>query len=203
MRKDVHEGLWSDSEYSIENYQTEMPDDNTIRGIEKELGYKFPASYLAFMRCHNGGLVKRDCCPYVDSSTGKAGEVFISGFIGIGGDKPNTLMGTFGSRFWIEEWEYPDIGIAICDCPSAGHDMIFLDYRVCGPEGEPCVVHVDQELDYEITRIADSFDEFVDKLTVQKEDEINTNSIVFHSTPKLDKLIEQLHVKHPEWFKKG
>lgn len=202
MRKDVHEGLWSDSEYSMENYQTEMPDDDTIREIEKELGYKFPASYLSFMRCHNGGLVERDCCPYVDSSAKKEGEAFISGFLGIGRDKPNTLMGTFGSRFWIEEWEYPDIGIAICDCPSAGHDMIFLDYRACGPEGEPCVVHVDQEMDYEITKIADSFDEFVDKLTVQKEEEINTNGIVFHSTPKLDKMIEQLRVKHPKWFKK-
>ena len=29
--------------------------------------------------------------------------------------------------------------MAICDCPSAGHDMIFLDYRACGPQGEPAV----------------------------------------------------------------
>lgn len=32
----------------------------------------------------------------------------------------------------IDEWEYPAIGVAICDCPSAGHDMVFLDYRDCG-----------------------------------------------------------------------
>lgn len=53
------------------------------------------------------------------------------------------------------------IGVAICDCPSAGHDMIFLDCRECGPQGEPKVVHIDQEYDYEITPLADSFEEFI------------------------------------------
>ena len=38
--------------------------------------------------------------------------------------------------------------------------MIFLDYRACGPQGEPAVVHVDQENDYKITHLADSFEEF-------------------------------------------
>ena len=61
----------------------------------------------------------------------------------------------------IAEWEYPAIGVAICDCPSAGHDMIFLDYRACGSQGEPAVVHVDQENDYKITHLADSFEEFI------------------------------------------
>ena len=39
--------------------------------------------------------------------------------------------------------------------------MIFLDYRECGPSGEPKVVHIDQEMDYEITFLADSFEEFI------------------------------------------
>ena len=68
----------------------------------------------------------------------------------------------------IDEWEYPDIGVAICDCPSAGHDMIFLDYRECGRNGEPKVVHVDQEWDYRITVLADNFEEFIRKLTTEE-----------------------------------
>ena len=39
--------------------------------------------------------------------------------------------------------------------------MIFLDYRECGSQGEPKIVHVDQEWDYKITPLADSFEEFI------------------------------------------
>lgn len=61
----------------------------------------------------------------------------------------------------IEEWEYPDIGVYFGECPSAGHDMICLDYRKCGKNGEPQVVHVDQEYDYKITFLAENFEQFV------------------------------------------
>ncbi|WP_428981470.1 SMI1/KNR4 family protein [Nocardia brasiliensis] len=60
-----------------------------------------------------------------------------------------------------EEWGYPDIGIYFADCPSAGHDMIALDYR--GGD-EPRVVHVDQEAGYRITTLAPDFATFIDGL---------------------------------------
>ena len=51
----------------------------------------------------------------------------ITGIFGIGREKSCSLCGELGSQFMIDEWEYPAIGVAICDCPSAGHDMIFLE----------------------------------------------------------------------------
>ena len=49
--------------------------------------------------------------------------------------------------------------------------MIFLDTQYCGPEGEPCVVHIDQEGGYEITYLADNFKDFVDGLFPSLEDD--------------------------------
>ena len=76
--------------------------------------------------------------------------------------------GGLGNQFIIDEWKYPAIGVVICDTPSAGHDMVFLDYRECGPTGEPCAVHVDQEYNYKITKLANDFEEFISKLCVIK-----------------------------------
>ena len=154
-------GFWDDSLYALKEYVCEPPTDQLIASVEEELGYKLPASYIWLMKRHNGGIPVNTCYPS-DEPTGWAEDhVAITGIFGIGREKDCSLCGKLGSRFMIDEWEYPAIGVAICDCPSAGHDMIFLDYRACGPQGEPAVVHVDQENDYRITHLADSFEEFI------------------------------------------
>ena len=88
-------------------------------------------------------------------------HVAITGLFSIGKAKSHSLCGEFGSQFWIEAWGYPPIGIYFADCPSAGHDMLCLDYRDCGPLGEPSVVHVDQEFDYKVTPVAEDFASFI------------------------------------------
>lgn len=157
--------FWDDSEYAVEEYVSEPPSDELIREVEEELGYRLPESYLYFMKKHNGGMPKKTYCPMTDGSF----PVCIEGFYGIGREKPNTLCGEMGTAFWLEEWEYPAIGVVICDTISAGHDMIFLDYSGCGPDGEPCVVDVDQELAYRKKRLADTFEQFIEKLSTAEE----------------------------------
>ena len=61
----------------------------------------------------------------------------------------------------MAEWGYPAIGVYFADCPSGGHDLLCLDYRSCGPGGEPAVVHVDQERGYKVTLVAPDFESFV------------------------------------------
>lgn len=96
-------------------------------------------------------------------------HIQIEGIFGIGHELSNSLCGETGSQFWIDEWEYPAFGVYICDTPSAGHDMIMLDYRKCGKEGEPEVVHVDQDNDYNITFVTKDFETFVNGLASEEQ----------------------------------
>ncbi|MDZ5603820.1 SMI1/KNR4 family protein [Pseudomonas sp. RP23018S] len=153
--------FWDDCDYALKAYIDASPSDACVAEVQAQLGYRLPASYVAFMRRHNGGLPHNTCFPTDESTSWAEDHAAISGFLSIGRQKMHSLCGELGSRFMIEAWGYPDIGVYICDTPSAGHDMVALDYRACGPQGEPQVVHVDQEGDYRITVLAKNFETFV------------------------------------------
>ncbi|MDO7908214.1 SMI1/KNR4 family protein [Paenibacillus sp. JX-17] len=160
--------FWEDSEYAGKAYESEPLTDAMIASVEEELGYKLPASYIALMKQRNGGIPKATCFPTEEATSWAEDHIAISGMLGIGRDKSYSLCGDMGSRFMIEDWGYPDIGVMICDCPSAGHDIVMLDYRACGREGEPEVIHVDQEAGYEITFLAGNFEEFIRGLVTEE-----------------------------------
>lgn len=165
--------FWEDSQYARDDYVSAPPSASDIAQIERELGYKLPASYIHFMQQQNGGIPANTCFPTQLATSWSDDHIAITGIMGIGKDKSYSLGGDFGSQFMIEEWGYPDIGVVICDCPSAGHDVVMLDYRACGPDGEPEVIHVDQESDYEITFLAPTFESFIKGLV--HEDEYDTS----------------------------
>jgi hypothetical protein len=153
--------FWEDSDYARREYVGSSFSDLDVKRVEKELGYKLPRSYLELMRSQNGGIPKRTNHRTRERTSWAEDHIAITGIYSIGREKTYSLSGQFNSQFCVEKWGYPPIGVYFADCPSAGHDMLCLDYRKCGPEGEPQVVHVDQEWDYKITVVADNFEAFI------------------------------------------
>lgn len=153
--------FWERSEYAEQEYVSAPFTDEEVVVLERELGYALPASYVEFMRHQNGGIPKKTNHRTAERTSWASDHIAIVGIFSIGREKSHSLAGSRGSRFWINEWGYPAIGVYFADCPSAGHDMVCLDYRRCGPSGEPQVVHVDQEWGYKITLVAESFEAFV------------------------------------------
>lgn len=156
--------FWDDREWVRKEYTHEPPTDELIAEIEAELGYKLPESYVWLMKQHNGGCPVKDTFYYGD---GEYDYVAVEGILGIGrygGHSPHCSI----TDDYIDDWGYPNMGVPLCFCPS-GHEMIFLDYRECGPQGEPQVVHIDQEDNYCITFVANNFEEFIRGLQVHPD----------------------------------
>lgn len=166
-------GFWEDTAYARKSYVEAAVTPKAVHAAELALGFRLPAAYVALMHTQNGGIPARTCFPTTSATSWAKDHVAISGIFGIGRTKPHSLLGALGSKFMQAEWGYPTFGICICDCPSAGHDMIMLDYRACGPTGEPTVVHVDQEHDFRVTFLAADFETFVRGLVPESDFDIS------------------------------
>jgi len=153
--------FWSDEEYAARYYTEPWPSDELVAHVEAELGYRLPAFYVALMRTRNGGVPVNTCFPTTEATGWAADHIAISGIAGIGYTKSYSLCGGLGSESMLDTWGYPAIGVVVADCPSAGHDLVMLDYRACGPQGEPAVAHIDQENGYHTTVLAPTFEAFV------------------------------------------
>lgn len=156
--------FWEESDYARRKYVLPSPTSIMIAKVQDSLGYSLPRAYIELMRLQNGGIPKKTAFPTTTATSWAENHVAIDGIMGIGDSKSYALCGELGSQFKITEWGYPPIGIYFGNCPSAGHDMICLDYRTCGSSGEPKVVHVDQEDGYKITHLADNFELFISGL---------------------------------------
>jgi hypothetical protein len=153
--------FWEPSDYAREQYQDDAPSDAQVADVERRLGYRLPPAYVELARHQNGGIPIRTCHRTSQRTSWAHDHIAITGIYSIGSARPNSLCGEFNTQFWIDEWGYPPIGLYFADCPSAGHDMLCLDYRACGPQGEPQIVHVDQDWDYKITLVAPNFEAFI------------------------------------------
>jgi hypothetical protein len=135
--------------------------DPTLAAVELRLGVRLPRTYVAMARAHNGGLLARTAFHTTSPTTWAPDHIAVTGIFAIGDTAPYSLCGAFGQGHWLQEWGYPNIGVYFADTPSAGRDLLALDYRECGPDGEPSVVHVDQEAGYVVTYLAATFEAFL------------------------------------------
>ncbi|MCU0699585.1 MAG: SMI1/KNR4 family protein [Myxococcaceae bacterium] len=162
-------GFWETSEYATREYVDVPLSPALLERVEQTLGYKLPAAYLQLAQHQNGGVPARTCHRTAERTSWAKDHIAIAGIYAIGETKRCSLLGEVGSKFWASEWGYPEIGVYFADCPSAGHDMLCLDYSECGPTGEPRVVHVDQEWDYKVTFVAPTFESFIRGLVSEEE----------------------------------
>lgn len=191
--------FWEDSDYYVSKLTVT---DELIQQTESLLGYHLPKTYIELIRSQNGGTPVKSCYPTEEHTSWAEDHIAISSVCGIGG-KWGIDSDDFGSRFMIEEWGYPDIGIVICQCPSAGHDAVMLDYRACGRDGEPAVIHVDVESADEptITFLAKDFASFINGLVneevfdTSEEDRLRDLERVAHG--KFSPLLAELCEDHP------
>lgn len=153
-------GFWDERDYA-KRYMDVPLTDELLVSVEEELGYKLPGAYVALMRMHNGGAPVNTNFPTAEPTMWADDHIAISVINGIGYTKDNSLCGKGGNEHMIVNWEYPDFGVVICGCPSAGHDVVMLDYRKCGKNGEPEVVHVAEDDDYKVTFLAKDFETFI------------------------------------------
>ncbi|MPY66472.1 SMI1/KNR4 family protein [Deinococcus sp. SDU3-2] len=154
-------GFWSTDHMDYQRRDLILPPltPELVVSVEAQLGYRLPTLYVELLKIQNGGLPARTCFPTSEATSWAEDHVAITSLFGIGGQHTSGLPEA--SQFMVSEWGYPPIGVYFADCPSAGHDMVALDYRACGPQSEPSVVHVDQEGDYRITWLAPDFATFV------------------------------------------
>jgi len=126
--------------------------EKELEEAEETLGYKLPKSYIDLMRIHNGGDLEKCCFPAEESHWAED-HADITDITSIG-DLYELKEGS-------EDWGYPDIGVYFGNTQTAGHVMIALDYRKCGKNGEPEIVSIDQEGDYDIIFLAKDFETFI------------------------------------------
>ena len=132
---------------------------DAVRSAEKLLGYKLPEAYVRLLRVRNGGSPRKPYFPIVGLAGWDRGYFEVTSLRGIGHEDWSIDTNDMGDN-------YPAIGLSICDTPSGGHDAVMLDYSLCGPQGQPRVVHAEQGCTAsQVTLLAPDFETFVAALS--------------------------------------
>lgn len=154
----VAETFWNPAlEYGVLPPLT--PDAVTM--AEHLLGVKLPETLLRLLQIQNGGAVADMWSEYPSEPNVYAEDcVPFDHVFGLGQPRdtgPTTLLDT---PYLVQEWDLPT-GLVLLS--GDGHYWVALDYRTSGPDGEPTVSWIDNEMNHEL-RLASSFRTFVEHL---------------------------------------
>ncbi|MQY14421.1 hypothetical protein SRB5_45880 [Streptomyces sp. RB5] len=135
--------------------------DEAVREAERVLGVTLPSGLLELLRVRNGGVVAAGHRVFRTSRPTSWDEdrVPFETVLGIG--KPGLMRSLLDSPYLAEEWGLPSPVVILS---GEGHWWIALDYRECGPAGEPSVTWFETDFDTELA-LAGDFRTFVEGLT--------------------------------------
>ncbi|HUQ60174.1 SMI1/KNR4 family protein [Lentzea sp.] len=148
--------FWSTGTYGVQPPLT----DEAVRDAEKVLGVRLPEALLELLRVRNGGTVvdSRSAFPTAEATSWAPDHVPFDSLMGIGPEgRALTLLDT---PYLVGEWGLPSPVVLLS---GDGHTWVALDYRECGPDGEPSVVWLDADHESELL-LAPDFRSFLDGL---------------------------------------
>jgi len=146
----------------IEHLRLPPLTDELVVSAERQLGVTLPFDLLHLLRIQNGGVIADtwDACP-ADTNFYADDHVPFEHLYGIGPAGQAETMTLLDTPYLVEEWELPSPVVLLS---GQGHYWLALDYRGCGPEGNPPVVWIHNEMNHELP-LAPDFRAFVERLT--------------------------------------
>lgn len=146
----------------VEDLRLPSLTDDLVVNAEAQLGVTMPADLIHLLRIRNGGVIADawDACP-ADANFYAEDHVPFDHLYGIGPAGQAETITLLDTPYLVQEWELPSPVILLS---GEGHYWLALDFRTCGPAGQPPVVWLDSEMEHELT-LAPNFRAFVERLT--------------------------------------
>ncbi|MBI1630827.1 SMI1/KNR4 family protein [Bacillus safensis] len=183
-----------------------------ISKAEKKLGVTLPDTYKKLILEQNGGYTIHNAFPTTHSNSWAEDHIQFNHLLGTAEDE-----GIMDSAYLIKEWELPE-GLVLIS--GDGHTWVAMDYRKT--KKNPAIHYFDVEMEEDF-KLADSFDEFVERLytveyTVDEEakeveyelPEVYLSKEEFEAILKMDEphtydiykleCYPMLEIKDIEWF---
>jgi hypothetical protein len=152
---------------AFDKYPERRPvSDESLAQFQRERGLKLPDTYVALLRMQNGGTFRHNMLlpEDVDEDDACGEETEVRGLFGIGEERHSVC--DLLEVWHVEDEQQNDISDqVICfDCNGC-NDLTVLDYRECGPTGEPTVQQICRcEPPWIYMHLANSFDELLERL---------------------------------------